>query len=55
VLVQLEGRLALVVDGGDSPGGTASTVVDLVGETPRILREGPISAEKINQALTDPA
>jgi L-threonylcarbamoyladenylate synthase len=55
VLSQLEGLLVLVVDGGDSPGGTASTVVDLVGEHPRILRQGPISAEKITQALTDPA
>jgi L-threonylcarbamoyladenylate synthase len=55
VLAQLEGRLALVVDGGDSPGGTASTVVDLVGEEPCILREGPISAEKITQTLAHPA
>ncbi len=53
VLYQLEGRLALVVDGGNSPGGIASTVVDLTGEKPRILREGPIREEQIIRALTD--
>ena len=55
VLAQLEGLLALMVDGGDSPGGTASTVVDLTGTKPCILREGPISAEMITQALIKPA
>jgi L-threonylcarbamoyladenylate synthase len=51
VLTQLDGRIALVVDGGDSPGGKASTVVDLTGEQLRILREGPISVEQINRTL----
>jgi tRNA threonylcarbamoyl adenosine modification protein (Sua5/YciO/YrdC/YwlC family) len=53
VIAQLGGRLALIVDGGDSPGGTASTVVDLTGEQPRILRVGPINAEMITRALAD--
>ena len=34
----------VVLDGGSRDGGVASTVVDASGETPRILREGPISA-----------
>jgi L-threonylcarbamoyladenylate synthase len=55
VLEKLEGLLALVVDGGDSPGGMASTVVDLIGEQPRIVREGPISGDRITRALADPA
>lgn len=53
VIEQLGGRLALIVDGGDSPGGTASTVVDLTGEQLRILRVGPINAEMITRALAD--
>ena len=55
VLAQLDGLLALVVDGGDSPGGTASTVVDMTGEQPCILRQGPISSDRITQALADQA
>jgi L-threonylcarbamoyladenylate synthase len=54
VMAQFNGRLALVVDGGISPGGNASTVVDLTGSQPSILREGPVSAERIMQVLLDP-
>ena len=36
--------LAGVLDGGPVPGGQASTVLDLTGEAPRILREGPLTA-----------
>jgi len=43
VITQLEGRIALVVDGGTSPGGIPSTVVDCTTPELRILREGPIS------------
>ena len=38
---QLAGVMA-VLDGGKAPGGTASTVVDLTGPEPHILREGAI-------------
>jgi L-threonylcarbamoyladenylate synthase len=41
------GRLsgvAAVLDGGRAPGGVASTVLDLTGPEPHILREGAISA-----------
>jgi len=51
VMAQLDGKLALIVDGGDSQGGFPSTVVDLTLGYPRILREGPISLEMISQAL----
>lgn len=42
VLAQLDGRIPLLVDGGPTPVGQASTVLDLSGVTPRILREGPL-------------
>jgi L-threonylcarbamoyladenylate synthase len=47
VLAQLGGRIALIIDGGRTPGGVPSTVVDCVGAEPRILREGPITEDEI--------
>ena len=40
----------LEIDGGELP-GTASTVVDLSGEEPRIVREGAVPADRIRQLL----
>src|SRR4029077_5415858 len=37
--------LTAILDGGPAPGGTASTVLDLTGPEPHILREGAISAQ----------
>ncbi len=39
--------LTAVLDGGPAPGGTASTVLDLTGPEPHILREGAIPAEQV--------
>ena len=36
-----------VLDGGLAPGGTASTVVDLTGPEPHVLREGAISTREL--------
>ena len=44
---QLSGRIDLVIDGGETPGGIPSTVVDCTGEHPVILREGPITMEDL--------
>lgn len=46
-----EGRVEIIVDGGPAPGGQASTIVDLSGATPRVLREGRIPAERIEAVL----
>lgn len=40
-------RLAAILDGGRAPGGTASTVLDLTGPEPHILREGAIAAGEL--------
>ena len=40
VLDQLAGRIDAIVDGGQTPGGVPSTVVDCTQATPIILREG---------------
>jgi L-threonylcarbamoyladenylate synthase len=41
---------AALVDGGDLP-GSPSTVIDLTGEKPRILREGALPAEEALRRL----
>lgn len=51
VSAELSGRIDLILDGGRTPGGTASTVVDCSGDQLRILRVGPISAGEIQAAL----
>jgi L-threonylcarbamoyladenylate synthase len=51
VSAQLGGRISLILDGGVTPGGMPSTVVDCTKGQPVILREGPISLEEILQAL----
>lgn len=42
--------IGFVLDGGDAPGGVASTVLDLSGDTPRILRQGAIGRDTIEAA-----
>jgi L-threonylcarbamoyladenylate synthase len=44
---QLGGRIALIIDGGRTPGGVPSTVVDCTGQEVLVLRAGPISKEEI--------
>jgi L-threonylcarbamoyladenylate synthase len=51
VSAQLAGRIAMILDGGRCPGGIASTVVDLTGPSPVILRPGPIRLEEILEAV----
>ncbi|MBI4732196.1 MAG: L-threonylcarbamoyladenylate synthase, partial [Chloroflexi bacterium] len=51
VLAQLGGRIPLILDGGKTPGGVPSTVVDCLGAEPKILREGPISSLEIFKSL----
>ena len=40
-LLGLDGEPDLALDGGPTPGGVASTLVDLTGSEPRVLRVGP--------------
>jgi L-threonylcarbamoyladenylate synthase len=51
VFVQLGGRIALIIDGGDTPGGIPSTLVDCTGKEIQILREGPITKEQLLSAI----
>ena len=47
VIRQLNGRIPLILDGGETRGDVPSTVVDVSGAEPVILREGPITQEQI--------
>jgi L-threonylcarbamoyladenylate synthase len=51
VMTALGDRVDLVLDGGPSPGGVPSTVVECGGARPRILRAGAIPAVRIAAAL----
>ena len=51
VLAQLSGRVHLVLDGGETPGGVPSTVVDLTSQLPVLLRSGPIGEGEILASL----
>jgi L-threonylcarbamoyladenylate synthase len=44
------GAVDLIVDGGTTPGGLASTVIALDDAGPRVLREGPVDAATLHSA-----
>jgi L-threonylcarbamoyladenylate synthase len=43
--------VAAVVDGGRVPGGVASTVLDVTTDPPRVLRDGPVTRERLAEVL----
>jgi len=43
----MSGRVALILDGGQCPGGLASTVLDLTVSPAVIRRPGPVTAEAL--------
>jgi len=47
VRAQIGDRVDMIIDGGRCPGGIESTIIDVSGEKPRILRQGPISMEEL--------
>ena len=48
---QLGDSVAVYLDAGEASIGTASTIVDLSGYRPRILRDGAVSAERVGEVL----
>jgi L-threonylcarbamoyladenylate synthase len=51
VLDQLNGRIHLILDGGRTPGGVPSTVVDCTAAEPVVLREGPVTLDDLKKVL----
>lgn len=52
VYEQLGGRIALILDGGRTPGGVPSTLVDCTSAELKVLREGPLALERLMSALS---
>lgn len=50
VICDLNGKVDMILDGGICPVGISSTVVDLTGDEPVILREGTITKTMIDEA-----
>jgi L-threonylcarbamoyladenylate synthase len=51
VIADLSGRIDAVVDGGPTPLGLESTIVDCTGAVPRLLRSGGLARAAIERAL----
>lgn len=49
VLSQFGSKLELVINGGRCPVGRESTIVDVTGDVPRLLRQGAISLQELEQ------
>jgi len=45
----LAGRIDLLLDGGPCAGGTASAIIDLTADKPRLLRVGPFRPEELQK------
>jgi L-threonylcarbamoyladenylate synthase len=43
--------IAVLVDGGATPGGAPSTIVDVTSETPRLVRAGVVAWERVLESL----
>ena len=54
VVEQLGDHVGVFFDAGPAPDGPASSIVDLTGERPRLLREGAIPAEELERVLEEP-
>ena len=48
---QLGSSVQVYLDGGDSGDPVASTIVDLTGDEPRVLREGAVSTAQVAEVL----
>lgn len=51
VYEDLGGRIDIILDGGATPIGLESTVLDLTGETPLVLRPGGITLEQLERYI----
>lgn len=47
----LGSAVSIYIEAGTSPGGVASTIIDVTSEAPRLLRSGAISVAELDEAL----
>jgi tRNA threonylcarbamoyl adenosine modification protein (Sua5/YciO/YrdC/YwlC family) len=50
---QLGDDVSVYLEGGESPIGVASTVVDLTSPVPRVLRQGAVSIDRLREVIGD--
>ncbi len=50
---QLGEQVSVYLDGGPSPIGVASTVVDITGDVPRVLRVGAVPLDRLREVVGD--
>ncbi|MDE6739357.1 MAG: threonylcarbamoyl-AMP synthase [Lachnospiraceae bacterium] len=55
VIEDMDGRIEMVIDGGDVEIGLESTIIDLTSEKPTILRPGYITEQKLAHVLGEVA
>ena len=59
MLEDMDGRVEMILDGGSCGVGVESTVLDMTGDVPRVLRPGGVTPEEIRAAVgactVDPA
>ena len=53
VRAQLKSRVDFIIDGGRAPVGIESTIVDMTTSPPRILRQGGVKREAIEQIIVE--
>ena len=53
--LQLGASVAVYLDGGPRPSAVPSSIVDLTGDQPRLLREGALSADTLREHGVEPA
>lgn len=51
VCEDLDGRVDMIIDGGNIPIGVESTIVDMTSEIPMILRPGYVTAEMLEEVI----
>ena len=53
VINDLSGKIDMIIDGGETGVGLESTVLDLTGEAPMILRPGGVTFENLKEFIPD--
>lgn len=51
VVEDMKGRVEAIIDGGNCPVGLESTVIDLTGKVPVLLRPGAVTLEQLKKVL----
>ena len=51
VIEDMDSRIEMIIDGGDIPIGLESTIVDVTGEIPMILRPGFVTKEMLEEVV----